>query len=184
MKNCYVVLSVFLSLSFFGCSYTRYSYNLDSTKPTTERTKITSSTFENEEFFIEWVPTKRQVAFKLRNKTDKTIKILWNQASFIFPGEEVSGVFHQGVKYADRNKKIQPSLVPPKAELSDVVVPTRTVYYSEPTEYSSGGWEVSPFLSNEGEKQEFQVILPIKHDNNTVRYRFYFSASKVEDVEK
>src|SRR5215831_6840871 len=43
------------------------------------------------------------VEFMISNKTDHSIKLIWDEASFIDVDRKVMKVMHAGVKFADRN---------------------------------------------------------------------------------
>jgi hypothetical protein len=159
-----------------------YDYGLEKIKAgDAEKTAERNLQFEDDRIHVTWTPTYDRVGFTLENKTDSSISIIWNKASFVGPRGTSQGVMHQGVKYADRNKSLPPTNIPANARTEDIVVPANNVRWESPTEYSSGGWRVDPYLSREAEgDQTFRVILPIKYDDQTKRYSFYFNASQVD----
>ncbi len=86
-----------------------------------------------------------RIAFEIRNKTEHSIKLVWDEASFIDLDGSASRVMHSGVRYIDRNASQPPSVIPGKGTLSDVILPTNRVWYRKGyygTYYSkAGGWE-------------------------------------------
>lgn len=64
------------------------------------------------------------------NKTDKPIKVIWDETSFINPSGWSEKVIHEGVKIIDRNAPMAPSMIPPKASLVDSVTPTSRIFWS------------------------------------------------------
>ena len=86
-----------------------------------------------------------RIHFILKNKTEHSIKIVWDEAAFIDIDGQSDRVVHTGVKYADRNASQPPSVIPGQRSLTDFVVPAKSIYYREGyygTYYSSpGGWE-------------------------------------------
>jgi hypothetical protein len=93
---------------------------------------------------IAFVVTKRQIGFVLKNKTDNPISIDWNQVSYIDIAGSSHKVMHEGVKYVTRSEPQSPSLIPPTANLKDIVFPIDYVSYSS-SRYSSGWKEEALF---------------------------------------
>ena len=90
------------------------------------------------------------IALRLTNKTSHSIKIVWDESSFIDAKGAVSKVMHLGVKYADRNASQPPSVVPARQTISEEISPNDRVHYREGFygAYNSrpGGWEHRPIL--------------------------------------
>lgn len=57
------------------------------------------------------------------NKSDRPIKIIWDETTFINSNGQSEKVIHEGVRIAERNASMTPSLIPPKASLSDSITP-------------------------------------------------------------
>ena len=89
--------------------------------------------------------TQSRINFAFTNKTDHSIKIIWDEAAFIDLDGQSGRVSHEGVKYADRNASQPPSVIPAHGTLTDFVLPTDRVYYREGyySQYLSipSGWE-------------------------------------------
>jgi hypothetical protein len=86
----------------------------------------------------------------VRNKSEHSIKLVWDEASYIDYDGDLTKVMHEGVKYIDRNSAQSPSVIPAKQRLADVVYPNDRVsyregyygrYYSRP-----GGWQHAPLI--------------------------------------
>lgn len=72
-----------------------------------------------------------RVWFAMSNKTDHSIKLIWDEVSFIDLDGQLSRVMHQGVKYADRNASQPASIIPARQTLTDVVLPNNRVTFDE-----------------------------------------------------
>ena len=153
--------------------------------------------------------TNSRINFVLTNKTDHSIKIMWDESAFIGLDGHSCRVAHTGVKYADRNASQPPSVIPGRTSLTDFVLPTDRVYYREGfygKYYSSpGGWEelslvlpssrritdvdstaVQTFRSevenNKGKR--FGLLLPLEIEGVVNEYTFWFQVQDVSVIEK
>ncbi len=144
--------------------------------------------FEDEMVKILWVPTSHQVSFALTNKTDHSIKIIWDEAAFVGVNGISSRVMHSGVKYIDRSNPQPPTVVVRKGTISDLIVPTDNIYYNT---YS--GWETAPLFPVSATKEEelrlsaqsyvgktIQVLLPLKIEDVVNEYIFTFKINGFE----
>lgn len=89
------------------------------------------------EFPKEWGRHKR-IAFTVRNKTDKALTVIWEGTSIVLPSNQTSNVIHEGIRYMRAQEPISPTTIPPRAKLSDSVIPTANIYYDN----IGGDWEV------------------------------------------
>ena len=100
-----------------------------------EEEEATKYSFEDDLVQIVWLAQPNEISFLLNNKTDYSIKIIWDEAAFVDKGGMSHRVMHLGVKYSDRNASQPPTVVARKGSIHDVVVPTDYVYY-----VSGSGW--------------------------------------------
>lgn len=122
MKLIGVVIMIF---AFVGCA---------SLKPQTfkrDYSPVNAKEFKYEDKNISftYVPTSfdPSVPVHFVNKTDKPIKIIWDEVTFINPTGEAEKVIHEGVRLLDRNASMSPSLIPPKGNTKDAITPTSRV---------------------------------------------------------
>jgi hypothetical protein len=151
-----------------------HDHNLDSVK----------SVYEDPIIKIDWDYASSQIGFELTNKSDQTMKILWDDAAYISMSNESGRVFHKGVKYIDRENSQPPTSVYKNTTLSDLISPTSYTRYV-PGQY--GGWTSSALIpvtqgvmSNKIEYKEeligqtMRVVLPIKMGEDVLEYIFSF----------
>lgn len=81
----------------------------------------------------------------LNNKTTSVMKIIWDDSVFSY-ATIPSPVFHEGIKYIDRNNSKPPTLIPPNGNLVDSVYPTKLAYFDD-GKYT-GGWKQLPVGKN------------------------------------
>jgi hypothetical protein len=150
--------------------------------------------FEDEMIKILWIITEEKIGFLLENKTDHSLRIIWDEATYVDPNGMSHRVIHSGIKYADRDKTMPPSVVVRKGKLLDIIHPSDYVHYVRGYGLSTGGWQEDPLLPNKksggtpqellNESKEFvgktiQILLPIQIEEVTNDYIFSF---KVNDV--
>ena len=142
------------------------------------------SIYEDSIIKIDWGYASTQIGFDLTNKSDQTLKIIWDDAAFISQSNESSRIFHVGIKYTDRENPQPPTSVYKKTTLSDLIAPTS---YTRYVSGQYGGWRSDPLIpipSNVwSSKIEYiesllgktmRVILPIKIDDKVIEYAFSF----------
>lgn len=144
--------------------------------------------FEDDMIKILWLPTSSKMGFLLNNKTDHTIKIMWDEGAYVDENGRSHRIMHSGIKYSEREQAQPPSVIVRKGSLSDVIIPTDYVVF----EYSK--WEEKPILLDNQMGGDFkkllenskkyigktiQVLLPIQIEDTTNDYIFTF---KVNDV--
>ena len=155
--------------------------------------------FEDDLVRIAWLATSSSLSFLLENKTDHSLKIIWDEAAFVDENGVSHRVMHSGVKYTDRNSSQPPTVVVRKGRIDDVIVPTTYVYFDEGY-YSkyytrSAEWKEKPFFEsiqyggdpkvlerqmNNNVGKTFQVLLPLEIQNVVNDYIFKFTVTSVE----
>lgn len=216
------VLSLCLLLTlFFGCSasvkhYLQYDIVLEGVeRPSEENEQLREQTictteeygytymFEDEMIKILWLPFPTELRFLLENKTNDSIKIIWNEASYVCEKGESHRVLHTDVKVIDRFDLQVASVVEQKGVIEDFVYPADYVSYSRDDwaerPFMGAGWterSLLPHTQKDGDPQEFlnkaksyigkevHVSLPIKLDDVVNKYLFIFKVKGVNLVEK
>ena len=87
--------------------------------------------FENADLVIEYKPDTSDsgTMFDFKNKTPKVLKVIWDESTYIAPTGKVSKIFKSGVKIIDRGQSIPPTVLPPSASYSDLVIPIENVQW-------------------------------------------------------
>lgn len=158
--------------------------------------------FEDDMVRILWLVGSRQISFLLKNKTDYSIKVPWDEAAFVDENGRSHRVMHSGVKYTDRDKPQPSTVIVRKGSIEDIVFPTDYVSWSSGTRYSAGRWdEKSLFLNfdyhseyskgsysslvdfekavNMKVGKQIQVLLPLQIQDVINDYIFTFNVDKV-----
>ena len=96
--------------------------------------------YEDDYIDIIWYVGLKKFNFTLKNKSGHTLKINWDDVSYVDVKGQVGRVMHSGVKYIDRNSSQPSTTIPKGASISDILLPTDNVYYIS-GQY--GGWRES-----------------------------------------
>lgn len=117
--------------------------------------------------------TSTEFSFVLKNISDHSIKVVWNEAAFVDLDGTSSKIMHVGTKYIDREKDQPATTIIKGAKIDDVATPTKNVYYSNNTL----GWSKHSMLpdSYKGkEAGEVRLMLPIQVKDVVNEYTFVF----------
>jgi hypothetical protein len=158
---------------------------------TLQEEDATKYSFEDDLIRIVWTATPEQLVFDLTNKTNHSIKIIWDKAVYIDENGNSERVMHSGVTYANRNNPQPPTTVARLATISDLVFPTENVdWVGGPY----GGWRIKPLFptsSVSGTSEDLlakakkyvgksvQVLLPLEIEETVNEYIFVFKVNQV-----
>lgn len=155
--------------------------------------EINKYRYEDDFIDIVWYVSSKQFNFKLKNKSNHTIKINWDDISFVDYDGKVGRVMHAGVKYTDRNSSQPASTIPKGANIEDILLPTENVYFLSG---SYGGWRekyLIPCVYDTPEKfaagaekyvgKTMKILMPIMIENVQNDYTFEFSIASLTNPE-
>lgn len=115
---------------------------------------------------------EKEFDFVLKNVSDNSIKVIWNEAVFVGYDGSSSKIMHVGTKYAQRDGDQPPTTIIKGAKIEDCAIPNCNVklIYSE--------WQVlSMFpLSPTLEPIQLRLMLPIQIKDVINEYVFVFEA--------
>ena len=144
----------------------------------------TKYSYEDEMIKIVWLPISTQFGFTLQNKTDHSMKIIWDEAAYVNVNGTSERVMHVGVKYIDRSNPQPPTVIVKKANIDDMILPVENVYFDEDI-----GWRTKPLFPNKAISVEelktlsqnyigktVQILLPLQIENTVNEYIFSFDS--------
>jgi hypothetical protein len=139
-------------------------------------------TYEDEWVRFKWSFPEGKVGrlkFRLENKSDSQVKILWDEASYVDPSGSTQQLFHEDMTFVEAEMVAQPTNVPAKATTEMVVVPEKHVKRGM---YSL---RFAPLVARDatGEKT-VRVIMPVKYKDRVARYDFHFGISRVTEDQR
>ena len=208
----YLSLVVLASLSLQSCYTTSYGAIYDIGLSSVESpadakkqfgdTKVVNymdnedniSKYKYEDDFVEmiWYVTAGRFMFDLKNKTNYSIKINWDEVTYVDANGEAKRVIHQGVKYANRNETQAITTVPRGSKVSDFLVPADNIEYSDYV-----GWyekNIIPISFDSRENVEkaidaykgkkMSILMPLQIENIQNDYMFEFKIGDDAEVEE
>lgn len=159
---------------------------------TSDSASVKKYVFTDSLISVAWVLTANSISFELRNKSQHSIKIIWDEVSYVDPAGQSLKVMHAGVKYTECSNSHPPSVIVKNGFISDIITPCDYVHYSSPSQYSSGGWIEDPFFTPssgytlsalEPAKQNIgkivKVLLPVEIEGTVNEYVFSFKVNAV-----
>ena len=111
------------------------------------------------------------LCFIIKNNSNNSIKVYWNEASFVGTDGFTSKIMHSGIKYIEREKMQTPTTIIAGASLADCVVPINNV------ELLGGEWKERPLFDHTTpiyEAQYMKLMLPILVNGVMNEYLFTF----------
>lgn len=114
----------------------------------------------------------KQFYFTLKNISEYTQKVIWDEAVFVDYNGKTSKIMHKGVKYSQREESQPASTIIRGASIEEIACPTNNVYYND----ANKDWETSSiYPSNDSQKdKQVQLMLPIQIKGVTNEYIFTF----------
>ena len=108
-----------------------------------------------------------EFSFILKNISNHSIRIIWNDAAFVDIDGETSKIMHSGIKYSQRETDQPASTIIKGAKLYDIACPIKNVRYSEILKE----WMKDPLFNKEG---QIKLMLPIQIKDVINEYVFVF----------
>ena len=139
---------------------------------------ITKYSYEDNFIDILIFAGSTQFNFVLKNVSNNTLKVVWNEAVFVDVDGSTSKIMHTGIKYSQREADQPASTIIKGAKLEDLAAPTDKVYYSDILkEWTSKSLYVNASKKLEG--QTIKLMLPIQVKDVVNEYIFEFTLSYV-----
>jgi hypothetical protein len=114
---------------------------------------------------------KEEFSFDLKNVSDNSIKVVWNEAVFVGLDRKTSKIMHTGVKYSQKDGDQPATVIIRGARISDVAVPICNVRYSS---WLKEWVTDSMYPKKEGNDGQVRLMLPIQIKETINEYIFVF----------
>lgn len=157
---------------------------------TREFADVSGNAFEDEYVKITWRVNDPQLVFSLLNKSPSSLRVLWDDVSFVGIDGKTSRILHEGVRIADRGQSMPPTVVVRGGMLEDLVEPVSNVYWRTGYGmYDAGGWAHEPLLPSHRAPSEAEVrsqmldaasiklLLPLDINGTVYEYLFEFNVT-------
>lgn len=142
--------------------------------------------YEDDLINIIWKVSRKEFKFDITNKTNHSMKINWDDISYVDINGRVGRVMHSGVKYNEKNNSQPPTTIPRGASLSDLLLPTDNVSFVSTRD---GGYWSEEVLVNPSSAEDIplyigktmQIAMPISIENVQNDYIFIFKITNIEE---
>lgn len=133
---------------------------------------LTKYGYEDNYIDIHFFIRSHDISFDLYNNSPHSLRLLWDEASYVDTYGSTSKIMHNGIKYSEREKAQSPSTIIRGACLSDVAIPTCNVYYSDVLKE----WNIWPMYPTTPTDKLYNIclMLPIQIKGVTNEYLFVF----------
>lgn len=141
--------------------------------------------YEDDNMYIIWMIGSKTINFDIKNKSNYSIKIPWDEAAYVDDSGETGRVIHSGIKYSEKNSEQPPSVVPRNATLSDLLIPADNIFFSKLGKVWLEHPLVEHYLCPQEMKDKFvpgkkiKVILPLVIKDVVNEYTFTFELQNV-----
>lgn len=121
-----------------------------------------------------------QFSFVLKNVSETTQKLVWDNAVFVGIDGSTSKIMHSGVKYSERSASQPSSTIIRGASLEDIACPISNVYYDEGTTINhktyGSGWKTKSMYPSDisSDVRQVSLMLPIQIKDVENEYIFVF----------
>ncbi|MBI5749084.1 MAG: hypothetical protein HZA00_08155 [Nitrospinae bacterium] len=136
--------------------------------------------FEDDRISIKFTFKEKKIYFRLKNKTDKELKILWDRLSFADTNGALQRVTGFKNIFTDKMDKQPVQEIQAKTEINDLIVPIDNIELME--EWT---WYVRP-LFNQTDEQSianmgkiFSISMPIEIAGDVIDYNYKFRIDHV-----
>ena len=140
---------------------------------TIDENGVTKYSFEDNVINIIILGGDKQFSFKLDNKTQNSIKIVWDDAVFVDIDGSTSKVMHSGIKYNEKETTQVATTLIGGASLDDIACPISNVRYDNVQKE----WVTDTMYPNTISKgiKQFRLMLPIQIKEVVNEYVFVFN---------
>jgi hypothetical protein len=128
-----------------------------------------SYTYEDELIKIVWSPHLFGFDFILGNKSDYSIKIIWDDAAYVNTKGVSGRVIHSGIKFTERNYPQPHTVIAKKTYLDDLLVPVENIYFNEGGLLSYDDWDIKPIFPNAADSKRYLEYLTKQYLGKTVK---------------
>ena len=138
---------------------------------------VTKYSFEDDYIYLTIFAGDSHFNFNINNKTQNSIKIVWDDAVFVDLNGSTSKVMHSGIKYNEREDPQVATTIISGASLDDIACPISNIRFEE----IQKEWVTDPMYPktiSKGVKQ-FRLMLPIQIKDVVNEYVFIFDVEYV-----
>lgn len=207
----YLVFFIFVGVLVTGCAYPKnLSMELKSKMTRIEKQlskedggeliKLepqNDTTFSDDNIIGDFFCGNRFISFKIKNKTENTIKLLWDEVVYIDNNKSTKKILHKGINISDSEKQMPASIIIKDGILDDFVfradnyswssysnnwIDFGSIRYNENVESKEDELKFIDFASSLS-KEKFGIYLPFEIDGKKQIYTIWFENTSYEITE-
>lgn len=141
---------------------------------------ITKYSYTDSHIEIIIFASSNQFNFSLKNISNSSLKIIWNEAVYVDYGGRTSKIMHAGVKYSEKDGDQPATIIIKGAKIDDIACPTVNVSYSDLLKQ----WVTASMLPKTKQKSDLapiRLMLPIQIKDVVNEYVFEFEVDYFYD---
>ena len=153
-------------------------------------TKIVDLTVNDEQKYsyadslidVIWIVNQNHIGFILKNNSNHSITIPWDEVVYVNVNGQSSRVIHNGIKYIDMNQPQAPTLVAKHSSITDAIFPVINIHNAPYV-----GWQHDALLPIYGKDKvaltnaareyigkSLRIVMPLIIEGVTNEYTFVF----------
>lgn len=185
-----IVLSIILSIAMASCLSPWHTGGYQLSLITvggvgSDSAKVTPVTHSDKDITTAWIPYDKGFYFTIKNNSDKTARVNWNDALYVDETGTARKIIHSGIRLIDKDLPQQESIIPPGTSISEQAIPTDNISWTGSYWSTSALFGISYKTSDDikGFNERFvgkQVTLyiPIRVGEVLKEYQFKFNVDK------
>ena len=126
--------------------------------------------FADEVISVRLSPAAVGVDLLIKNRSNKVMNVKWDSCAIVGPDGVSMRVIHSGVRVAQKEQAQTPTVIPPDAQVSDVMFPADKVVMDNVYE----GWRYNALFKASDVNGDFTVLLAVELDGQPKNYIFKF----------
>ena len=197
LQSCYTTHNLYGAIYDIGLSSVESPSNakeqFGETKIVNYTDSVNKYNYEDDYIDIVWYVTKDRFNFELKNKTNHTMKINWDEVTYIDATGKAKRVIHQGIKYSERDREQPSSIIPRGTRVTDCLIPTENIYmhnyWNKWTQHNiisieSSSKEKLISLAEQYNGKKVSIMMPIRIEDTQNDYIFEFSLDNMRIDDK
>lgn len=178
-----ILIFIATTVFFTSCNRKFYQYNVVLKEPT----KSENLTFTDSIIDIKFQVNQNNIGFTLKNKSQASIKLLWDDAAFVLFGK-ASPVYNKSTKVIHSALSKPNTTIPSEAFISDIFAPLDESIgffdtYNRNTSifpfFTVGKYDSKLDYIKKLKGTDFTVFMPIAHKNEILEYYFVFNVVSI-----
>lgn len=177
-KIVFLLIGITLTLLLVGCG--GIDLTMELLEPESKEENI--AWFEDDDIKIIFYPEigfdLEGIIFNLENKTNSNIEIIWDEIVIIDQDNTPYNVFHEGIKYINKESSMKNTMLPPGTQKTDTIIPVDKVYWNG--DYWDNDGITDRSNMDIGDYVDIKLILPLLINEEKHSYEFKFRVIKIK----